>query len=460
MSGFQEGFNNASLALDATRQGMDYAQQQRDQQTVRTEHADAQKHQKMAQIAAYLVAAPAEMRPQIWQQVAPQFNAEGLPVPPQWDDSLLPLAQQYAQAWGVKGQDNPESWSNAGNGFLTSNRGNSKQIPGFSDAAKSRTRPIMVPDGKGGNVLMQYDPDTQQVVPMQYGQQNAPQRVQFDFAAGTDPETQAAMRGAQAALQPGAQEVSGYAPAPEFGGMGYKPPPAPRQAKGDGAPPAAENPATEAAQVKALAEGRMAFPTGTALKSPYWQNMLAKVAAYDPTFDAVNYNARAKTRSEFTSGKSANNIKALNTLAGHIAGYLQSANKLDNTQYPLLNKAKNSVSGAMGNPQIASFEANRIAIANELTTVFRGSSGNEADVQSWLKQLDNAKSPEQFQATVKKVAELVESRIAALREQYKQGMGTTKADRPFVTPANQKFFDALEGKQAPKPEHAGFKVLD
>jgi len=61
---------------------------------------------------------------------------------------------------------------------------------------------------------------------------------------------------------------------------------------------------------------------------------------------------------------------------------------------------------------------------------------------------------------VKKVAELVESRIAALREQYKQGMGTTKADRPFVTPANQKFFDALEGKQAPKPEHAGFKVLD
>lgn len=62
-------------------------------------------------------------------------------------------------------------------------------------------------------------------------------------------------------------------------------------------------PQNDAAQVKALAEGRMAFPTGTALKSAYWQDMLQKVAQYDPSFDAVNYTARAGTRKAFTSGK-------------------------------------------------------------------------------------------------------------------------------------------------------------
>lgn len=232
-------------------------------------------------------------------------------------------------------------------------------------------------------------------------------------------------------------------------------------AQGRDGGPGAQSPETEAAQVKALAEGRMAFPTGTALKSPYWQNMLSKVAAYDPSFDAVNYNARAKTRSEFTSGKSANNIKALNTLAGHIAGFLVSSRKLNNTNFGPYNSAKNALASATGDPDISAFNANKIAISNELTTVFRGSSGNESDVQAWLKEIDGAKSPAQFHAVVKKIAELVQSRINALSEQYRQGMGTTKADRPFVTPENQAFFDELDGAKKPaNPAHAGFRVLD
>jgi hypothetical protein len=44
----------------------------------------------------------------------------------------------------------------------------------------------------------------------------------------------------------------------------------------------------------------MQFPNGPALKTPYWQNMLRNVAQFDPEFDAVNYNARSKTRADFT----------------------------------------------------------------------------------------------------------------------------------------------------------------
>jgi hypothetical protein len=74
-------------------------------------------------------------------------------------------------------------------------------------------------------------------------------------------------------------------------------------------------PPAQAATVKALLAGRMAFPSGAGMRSPYWQQMLSRVAQADPNFDAVNYNSRNSTRREFTAGQSAKNIKALNT--GH-----------------------------------------------------------------------------------------------------------------------------------------------
>jgi len=59
----------------------------------------------------------------------------------------------------------------------------------------------------------------------------------------------------------------------------------------------------------------MAFPSGFALKSPYWQNMISLVSQYDPNFDAVNFNARPRPgkRSPRARGQSLN---ALNTVMG------------------------------------------------------------------------------------------------------------------------------------------------
>jgi len=216
-------------------------------------------------------------------------------------------------------------------------------------------------------------------------------------------------------------------------------------------------PPQAAAQVRALADGRMAFPTGTALKSPYWQGMLSAVSQYDPQFDAVNYNARAKTRADFTSGKSANNIKALNTLAGHIAGLQVAVNNLGGTNFPMVNSMRNAALSATGDTRLSTLNAAKTAVANELTTVFRGSAGAEADVQGWLKQLDEAKSPGQLNAAIREIGGLVESRIHALQETYTQGMGTTKAGRAFVTPQNQKFFDSLL-RPAAKPQSGGWSI--
>lgn len=192
---------------------------------------------------------------------------------------------------------------------------------------------------------------------------------------------------------------------------------------------------TTAQQVKALAEGRMQFPSGFALKSPYWQTMLQAVSQYDPSFDAVNYNARAKTRSDFTSGKAAQTINALNTVAGHLGDLSDAAQKLNNFGGVLtpLNSVKNFAESTMGDPNIKEFEANRKAAVDELTRVYRGSGGSEQDIKTWSDALNSAGSPAQLQGTIGKISELLNSKISALGDQYKQGMGTAGDQGAFIS---------------------------
>jgi len=150
-------------------------------------------------------------------------------------------------------------------------------------------------------------------------------------------------------------------------------------------------PAARAAQVKAMLDGRMAFPTAFALKTPYWQSMIADAAQVDPTFDAVNFAARVKTRQDFTSGKNAQNIKALNTAIGHL-GRLDS--QIPGTSglsgFPgatLVNQGVNMFNRSSGDPGVTNFDQTASALATELTAVFRGTGGAEADVKRYLDQL-------------------------------------------------------------------------
>lgn len=193
-------------------------------------------------------------------------------------------------------------------------------------------------------------------------------------------------------------------------------------------------PSNIGAQVKALAEGRMAFPSGFALKSPYWQQMLTAVSQYDPNFDAVNYNARSKTRNDFTSGKNAQNLKALNTAIGHL-GTLndQIAGTASHGLTPL-NYVQNLGNELTGDAGPTQFKQTASALASELTQVFRGSGGAEADVKRYLSELDVNASKAQKQAAVKNIVDLLSSRTSAIGDQYNQGMGTTADPLTLLNP--------------------------
>lgn len=203
---------------------------------------------------------------------------------------------------------------------------------------------------------------------------------------------------------------------------------------------------TLAAQVKAYAEGRQPLPGGFALKTPYFQTLMRYITQYDPSFDAVNFNARSKTRNDFTSGKSAQSINALNTVIGHLQTLSDAADNLNNTNYPAINSVKNYFENAIGDPRFKQFDTTKKAVVDELTRVWRGSGGSEGDIKTWSEQINNANSPAQLHTVIGQLGELLQSKINSLAETYKQGMGTTANTIQFVTPKSQATLQKLEAR--------------
>lgn len=205
-------------------------------------------------------------------------------------------------------------------------------------------------------------------------------------------------------------------------------------------------PGPVAQQVKAIAEGRLAIPTGAGLRSPYWQQMLGVVGQYDPSFDVNNPGKRMATAKAFASGKEAQQVNALNTVIGHLESLSKATDAMGNTWSPAFNSVKNWISAQRGKPEVKDFEATKKAVVDELTRVWRGTGGSEGDIKTWSVSLDAANSPEQLHAVVAKIGELLESKLSALDDQYKEGMGTIAQGRQMLTPKSRQTLDKLEQK--------------
>ena len=211
----------------------------------------------------------------------------------------------------------------------------------------------------------------------------------------------------------------------------------------------------QADQIKALAEGRMAFPAGFALKSPYWQDMISKVSQYDPSFDAVNYNARTQTLNDFTKGPSANNVTALNTAIQHLGNLSDAYGKLGNSDYPTYNTVSNYIGNQLGNKEVqknyAAVSTDSTAVAHELAKVFRQSGMSEAEIKDWESKISTSAAPAQSKQVIKSAIDLMEGRLQALGARYNQGMGTTKQPYELLTPEAKKTWDKLSGGNAQQP---------
>jgi hypothetical protein len=208
-------------------------------------------------------------------------------------------------------------------------------------------------------------------------------------------------------------------------------------------------PPARANLIRSIANGDTPAPTGRAAAQGPGAVLLQQVLQYDPSASAINLPTRQATRVAFTSGPEGQAIASINTVTGHLVKLDHAIDNLSNTNVPLWNEAAQAIGGQVGDTKtqarVADFNVAKTNVANELTKVFRGSGGAEADIQGWLKQLQADESPVALHATVQAMVEAMGSRLQGLGAQYSQGMGRTTDPLQLVTPATAKALTRLSG---------------
>lgn len=218
-----------------------------------------------------------------------------------------------------------------------------------------------------------------------------------------------------------------------------------------------QNPAM-ASQVTAIIEGRAPYPTGSRL-NPVQQQIKELVTQIDPTFEAGNSGARVKVRNEFNAGgpnSPASAITAGNTAIQHLGHLSDEAEKLGNADSGipgnnLYNTAKNAIAVSSGSGvPVTNFDSIRNKYIEEATKFYRGTGGNESDLQRDIASLNSAQSPSQLRDVIKTQSELMQSKINALQERWHQGMGPLVPEFPIIHPESQSAIDRINQRQLGK----------
>lgn len=209
-------------------------------------------------------------------------------------------------------------------------------------------------------------------------------------------------------------------------------------------------PPARAAQIRAIANGDIPLPTATGRNSAVAQQIQQQVLQYDPNATAFNLQTRAATRKAFTSGKDADEIKSLNTFAGHIDKLDHAIDNLRNGNVPWQNQV-----GQWWNMKVWGDTTTQKAVddfktwaglsANEVTKLTRGGEGAEGDIKYWRDRLNAANSPEALHTVARDMVEAVQSRLESLKNKYNEGMQTVDKPLPMVTANTLSVFNRIGG---------------
>lgn len=200
--------------------------------------------------------------------------------------------------------------------------------------------------------------------------------------------------------------------------------------------------AAEGQLIKSIADYKVDISKIASLRNDQRENLAKLVTQYDPTWDASQYTARVALRKDFTSGSGARNIRSLNTAIGHLASLEKAGKDLGNTSIPLINTIKNAAATGVGQPQTVKFNNAVNAVAGEMATIFKGTSGTDQEIQSWKNTMNAAQSPQQIQEGINQMIELMSSRLSAFQSQWDSGIGKPR-DFKFLSDKSRSILENL-----------------
>jgi hypothetical protein len=188
-------------------------------------------------------------------------------------------------------------------------------------------------------------------------------------------------------------------------------------------------PADKQQNIKDILAGNVDPSRLSSLRNNERERVMAASSKYaeltGQSFDPSMYQRRYETKNEFTKGKMGIALNAANTALGHLETLQSKLDALGNNQFPLANKLKNMVAGEAGQAQIAGVKPTLETVSSEMMRVYRNvGAGSEKEIEAWKDAYNPNSSPAQQKEFLKTGAELLASKIDALKENWKTGMGT------------------------------------
>lgn len=206
--------------------------------------------------------------------------------------------------------------------------------------------------------------------------------------------------------------------------------------------------------VKAYIDGRMPVPTQAAMRNPQMMKIMELANQVDPTFDASNYAARAATAKDFSAGKAAVGVTALNTAMQHMLKLRSAGEALNNHSMPIINYVQNQIETGTGDARVTNFQTAANAVADEAARVFKGANLSDAEVKKWKESLGSSQSPAQLQGNLETLIDLLEGRMNALAEQYNKGLGKNIKGADLLSPEARASLDYIRNNPIGKKEAA------
>lgn len=179
---------------------------------------------------------------------------------------------------------------------------------------------------------------------------------------------------------------------------------------GSGLP--SSSPGQNSPLVQAIIDGRSPAPNS---RSKAGMALMAQVTAADPTYDATRYSTYQAAQKEMTSGKTGQNINALNTLINHINDARQ--HLPDNGSFSPLNAVENAGGSLVGRNPTGKFDTDAVGIGGEFGKLVSGGVATVDEQKHLQKLLDHNASPNTLRDNLDEIENLAHGKLEGI---YKQ----------------------------------------
>lgn len=177
-------------------------------------------------------------------------------------------------------------------------------------------------------------------------------------------------------------------------------------------------PAQYLPMVAKIAAGESDMPTSAKRNPTFEANLTGWVTTLNPDWKQQNFSIYGKQMASLSGGEDAKKLDPLNTIEGHLDTYRQTMGALQNGNTQLANKLANSVGLQLGKGPQAAVAAVKQLVSGELAKAVSGGTVGEGDRDQANAVLASYNSPEQTDAVLQKIQQLIGGKLNAIRQRY------------------------------------------